>query len=108
MLRRIVDLPKRTKMAAPSRSTDTETMLDALRDDAGSLPAFDQDIAAKIGRTIAVRRSLCGLSQQQLGARLGIDTADVDAYERGVRRISCKLLLESAKRLKAHPRFFFQ
>jgi hypothetical protein len=53
-------------------------------------------------------RSLCGLSKLQLGARLGIETADVSAYEQGEKRMSCKLLLETAKQLKATPRFFFQ
>jgi transcriptional regulator with XRE-family HTH domain len=55
-----------------------------------------------------VRRTFCGLSQQQLGARLGIDFVDVDAYEQGAKHIRCKLLLETAKQLKTSPRFFFQ
>jgi hypothetical protein len=75
---------------------------------ATSSPAFDRDLAAKIGTRVAVRPSLCGLSKLQLGARLGIDTADVSAYEQGEKRMSCKLLLETAKQLKAAPRFFFQ
>jgi transcriptional regulator with XRE-family HTH domain len=55
-----------------------------------------------------MRRSLCGLSRLQLTARLGIDTADVSAYEQGEKRMSSKLLLEAAKQLNATPRFFFQ
>ncbi len=55
-----------------------------------------------------LRRTLCGLSKQQLGARLGIDAAEVDAYEQGEKRISAKLLLETAKHLKARPTLFFQ
>jgi transcriptional regulator with XRE-family HTH domain len=55
-----------------------------------------------------MRRSHCGLSKLQLGARLGIDTAEVSAYEQGEKRMSCKLLLETAKQLNATPRFFFQ
>ena len=47
-------------------------------------------------------------SKQQLGARLGINAADVDAYERGDKRISAKLLLAAAKHLKVRPTFFFQ
>jgi hypothetical protein len=30
------------------------------------------------------------------------------AYEQGEKRMSCKLLLETAKQLNATPRFFFQ
>jgi ribosome-binding protein aMBF1 (putative translation factor) len=95
-------------MSAPSRSENKEILTDELRDAAKSFPAFDRDLAAKIGICIAARRILCGLSKQQLGARLGTDSVDVDAYEQGAKRISCKLLLETAKQLKARPRLFFQ
>jgi hypothetical protein len=43
-----------------------------------------------------------------LGARLGIDPADQEAYEQGKKQMSCQLLLETAKQLKATPRFFSQ
>jgi ribosome-binding protein aMBF1 (putative translation factor) len=85
-----------------------ESLTQELRKVATSSPAFDRDLAAKIGVRVAMRRSLCGLSKMQLGARLGIDTADVSAYEQGEKRLSCKLLLETAKQLNATPRFFFQ
>ncbi len=95
-------------MSASFRSKTQETLTQELRNAATSSPAFDRDLAAKIGTRIAMRRSLCRLSKLQLGARLGIDTADVSAYEQGEKRMSCKLLLETAKRLNARPRFFFQ
>ena len=79
-----------------------------MRNAATSSLAFDRDLAARIGTRLAMRRSLCGLSKLQLGARLGIDTADVSAYEQGEKRMSCKLLLETTKQLNATPRFFFQ
>lgn len=95
-------------MSARPRSESIGIRSHELEDTAEPLPAFDQAMATKIGRCIAVRRSLCGLSKQQLGTRLGIDSTDIDTYERGAKRISCKLLLETAKQLKARPRFFFQ
>ena len=95
-------------MSASSRSGNKQILTQELQDAARSSPAFDRDLAAKIGKCIAVRRSLCGLSKQQLGARLGIDSADVEAYEQGEKRMGCKVLLETAKQLKATPRFFFQ
>jgi len=95
-------------MSASSWSEYKEHLFDELEHSSRSLPTFDPDVATKIGRCIAVRRNLCGLSKQQLGARLGIDSTDVDAYEQGAKRISCKLLLEAAKQLKARPRLFFQ
>jgi ribosome-binding protein aMBF1 (putative translation factor) len=95
-------------MSASSRSETQEALTQELRNAATSSPAFDRDLAAKIGTRVAMRRSLCGLSKLQLGARLGIDTADVSACEQGEKRMSCKLLLETAKQLNATPRFFFQ
>jgi hypothetical protein len=101
-------LPQRDIMPATTRSENIEILTQGLQDAVGSSLAFDRDLAAKIGKCIAVRRSLCGLSKQQLGARLGIDSAEVEAYEQGEKRMGCKFLLETAKQLKATPRFFFQ
>lgn len=95
-------------MSTLFESTAEEIPTDELRDAASSPAMFELDLAAKIGKHIQARRILCGLSAQQLGARLGIRTADVNAYEQGARRISCKLLLDTAKQLEATPRFFFQ
>jgi ribosome-binding protein aMBF1 (putative translation factor) len=95
-------------MSASSRSETQEALTQELRNAAASSLAFDWDLAAKIGTRVAMRRTLCGLSRLQLAARLGIDTADVAAYEQGKKRMSCKLLLEAAKQLNATPRFFFQ
>ena len=95
-------------MSASTRSENKQILTQELRDAARSSPVLDRALAAKIGKCIAVRRSLCGLSKQQLRARLGIDAADVSAYEQGEKRMSCKLLLETAKQLNATPRFFFR
>ena len=95
-------------MSASFRSKNQEALTQGLQDAARSSPAFDRDLAATIGKCIAMRRTLCGLSKQQLGARLGIASVDVEAYEHGEKRMGCKLLLETAKQLKATPRFFFQ
>jgi ribosome-binding protein aMBF1 (putative translation factor) len=95
-------------MSAPFRSESAEVLTQELRNAAASSPVFDRDLAAKIGNRITVRRGLCGLSKQQLGARLGVDPMEVEAYERGEKRLSCNLLLETARHLKATPRFFFQ
>ena len=95
-------------MSALFRSETQDTLTRELRKAATSSPAFDRDLAVRIGKCIAVRRNFCGLSEQQLGARLGINPVEVEAYEQGEKRMSCSLLLETAKRLKATPRFFFQ
>jgi ribosome-binding protein aMBF1 (putative translation factor) len=95
-------------MLQRSRSINEGFFTQELQDAATSSPIFDRDLAVKIGKCIAVRRNFCGLSEQQLGARLGINPVEVEAYEQGEKRMSCSLLLETAKRLKATPRFFFQ
>jgi hypothetical protein len=95
-------------MLERSRSQNAGFFTQELQDAATSSPAFGRDLVAKIGKCIAVRRNFCGLSKQQLGARLGIDPVEVEAYEQGGKRMSCRLLLETAKQLKATPRFFFQ
>jgi ribosome-binding protein aMBF1 (putative translation factor) len=95
-------------MSASSRSKTQEALTQELRNAPTSSPTFDRDLAAKIGTRVEMRRTLCGLSKLQLGARLGIDTTDVLAYEQGEKRMSCKLLLETTKQLRASPRFFFQ
>lgn len=95
-------------MFSPSRPQDRGFFTQELQDAATSSPTFDRDLAIKIGKHIAVRRKFCGLSKQQLGTRLGIDPVEVEAYEHGEKRMSCRLLLETAKQLKATPRFFFQ
>jgi ribosome-binding protein aMBF1 (putative translation factor) len=96
------------KVSVSFRSEAQETRTQEFLDVATSSPAFKRELAARIGSRVAMRRSLCGLSKLQLAARLGIDIADVSSYELGEKRISCKLLLEAAKQLKATPRFFFQ
>jgi hypothetical protein len=92
----------------PSRSENTGFFTQELQDAATSSPAFDRDLAVRIGKRIAVRRNFCALSKQQVGAGLGIDPVEVEVYEQGKKRMSCRLLLETAKQLKATPRFFFQ
>jgi hypothetical protein len=91
-----------------SRSEDVGFFTQELQTAATSPRAFDRDLAVEIGKRIAVRRGFCGLSKQQLGARLGIDLVELEAYEQGGKRMRCRLLLETAKQLKATPRFFFQ
>ena len=95
-------------MSASFPSKTEEALSQELRNAATSSPAFDRDLGARIGSRVALRRGLCGLSKPQLAARLGINSADVDAYEQGEKRMSCRLLLEAAKQLRATPRFFFQ
>jgi hypothetical protein len=104
-MRSLDNLPEENVRSASPRSENEDIRTQELQD--GVSEAFDQELLARIGNRIALRRSLCRLSEQQLGARLGIDAADVSAHERGEKRMSCKLLFETAKHLKTALRFFF-
>jgi DNA-binding transcriptional regulator YiaG len=95
-------------MSSSTKSKGERLRSEELLFTAQSAPTFDRDSALKIGKSIAVRRKLCGLSQQQLAARIGTDPSEVEAYEQGAKRMSCSLLLQTAKQLSATPRFFFQ
>ena len=55
-------------MSASFRPKTQEALTQGLQDAARSSPAFDRDLAATIGKCIAMRRTLCGLSKQQLGS----------------------------------------
>jgi hypothetical protein len=93
---------------SPFGSETAAIVMQELQSGAKSAQAFDRDLAIRIGARVAVRRHFCGLTRHQLGARLGIDAIEVEAYELGEKRMGCRLLLETAKQLKATPRFFFQ
>jgi ribosome-binding protein aMBF1 (putative translation factor) len=95
-------------MSASTKSKDEHVRSEGLRFTAQSAPPFNRDLALKVGKSISVRRRLCGLSQQQLAARVGIEPAEMEAYEQGAKRMSCSVLLQTAKQLNASPRFFFQ
>jgi ribosome-binding protein aMBF1 (putative translation factor) len=95
-------------MSASTRSKDERLLTEEFRVATESTPAFDRDLALKVGKSISVRRKLCGLSQQQLAERVGIEPAEMQAYEQGAKRMSCSVLLQTAKQLNASPRFFFQ
>jgi DNA-binding transcriptional regulator YiaG len=83
-------------MSASFRSKTEEALTQELRNGPTLSSAFHRESSVKIGTRVAIRRSLCGLSKPQLAARLGIDSADVDSYEQGEKRMSYKLLLEAA------------
>ena len=50
-------------MSVSSRSKKIEILTQGLQDAARSSAAFDRDLAATIGKCIAVRRTLCRLSK---------------------------------------------
>ena len=61
-----------------------------------------------IARRLRMRRSSSGISDREFCARLGIDRYDLEAYERGVKRVNANLLIRIAKLLDVQPDYFFK
>ena len=65
-------------------------------------------IDSHVGSRVRVRRTLLGLSQEQLAERLGIAFQQIQAYEKGTKRINASRLHELARVLEVPITFFFE
>lgn len=61
----------------------------------------------EMGRRIRLRRTEVGLSQSQLGERLGVSFQQVQKYEKGVNRVGANRIEQIAKILSVPVTFFF-
>lgn len=61
-----------------------------------------------VGNRVRQARTLRGLTQEQLGARVGIAFQQVQKYERGSNRISAGRLFEMAQALGVLVSYFFE
>ncbi len=61
-----------------------------------------------IGNRVRVRREMLAMSQQKLGAALGVTRQHVQKCEPGTRRLSASQLNRIASVLKIPPAFFFE
>lgn len=66
------------------------------------------DIDAHVGQRLRQRRWLLGLTQQQLGDRIGIKFQQVQKYETGQNRISASRLWELASATSVDISYFFE
>lgn len=66
------------------------------------------EIDAHIGMRLRQRRWLLGLTQQQLGERVGIKFQQVQKYETGQNRISASRLWELARAVDVPIAYFFE
>lgn len=64
-------------------------------------------IDVHVGRRVRLRRTLLGMSQEQLGESLNITFQQVQKYERGSNRISASRLWDIAQILDVPVSFFF-
>jgi len=60
-----------------------------------------------VGKRVRLRRTLLGLSQEQLGAELNITFQQVQKYERGTNRISASRLWDVSQILDVPVVYFF-
>lgn len=65
---------------------------------------IDQHVGARVRQ----RRMFIGMSQEQLGDRLGLTFQQVQKYEKGTNRISASRLWEMARILDVQVSFFFE
>jgi transcriptional regulator with XRE-family HTH domain len=61
-----------------------------------------------VGSRIRLRRMLLGVSQEQLGAKIGVTFQQVQKYEKGTNRVSSSRLHQIANSLHVPIEFFYQ
>jgi transcriptional regulator with XRE-family HTH domain len=61
-----------------------------------------------VGSRVRMRRSMLGMSQEQLGAALGVTVQQVQGYEIGAEHIGAGRLVEIAHVLGVPTEFFFE
>ncbi len=70
------------------------------------MPANPIDI--HVGKRLRLRRSIMGVSQEQLADALGITFQQVQKYEKGINRIGSSRLYEISKALEVPVGYFFE
>ncbi len=65
-------------------------------------------IERHVGQRIRARRTMLGLTQQQLADLIGVTYQQAHKYERGINRVSAGRLFELAKALGVEVTYFFE
>jgi len=75
----------------------------------GKLPDGNPDpVDVHVGGRLRLRRTLIGMSQEQLAAALNITFQQVQKYERGTNRISASRLYQASRTLGVPVAWFFE
>jgi transcriptional regulator with XRE-family HTH domain len=61
-----------------------------------------------VGKRLRLRRTVMGMSQEQLAESLGITFQQVQKYEKGINRIGSSRLFDISKSLNVPVGFFFE
>ncbi|HVY12715.1 MAG TPA: helix-turn-helix transcriptional regulator [Alphaproteobacteria bacterium] len=70
--------------------------------------SFPHPLDIHVGQKLRQRRLMLGLTQEKLGALLGLTFQQVQKYERGQNRVSASRLYEVAKALRVPVAYFFE
>lgn len=65
-------------------------------------------IDVHVGQRVRLRRTLLGLSQNQLGKAVGLTFQQIQKYESGMNRISASRLFDFARLLRVPIAYFFE
>jgi transcriptional regulator with XRE-family HTH domain len=84
-----------------------QAQTDKRRDDPNYQITNNNPIDVHVGRRVRLRRTLLGMSQEQLGEALNITFQQVQKYERGSNRISSSRRWNIAQILDVPVSFFF-
>src|SRR3546814_12335615 len=103
-------------LAFDERRTSTRRLIrlmaqvkaDNRRDDPNYQITNNNPIDVHVGRRVRLRRTLLGMSQEQLGDALNITFQQVQMYERGSNRISAYRLWDIRQLLDVPVMFFFE
>lgn len=78
----------------------------------GKMPKISNKSATKldklVGQNIRIHRLACGLTQEQLGAKLDVTFQQVQKYEKGINRIGSGRLYQIADILEVPVKSFFK
>jgi transcriptional regulator with XRE-family HTH domain len=72
-----------------------------------SAPKPHHRIDAHVGGRVRQRRTELGLSQESLGAAMGLSFQQIQKYEKGASRIGAGRLFQVARALDVPPAYFF-
>ena len=67
-----------------------------------------QDVDRHVGARIRERRTMLGLTQQQVAERIGVTYQQAHKYEAGANRLSAGRLYQIAQALGVEPAYFFE
>ena len=71
-------------------------------------PGVANPVDIHVGARVRLRRTLTGLSQESLGAAVGLTFQQIQKYERGANRIGASRLYEFSKILEVPISYFFE